>query len=120
MWYNSAANLLRHYTVRLMGERDPQTGKIQIVHVYSWEIINDQKALDAYAAASQAQDTADGKRTVLLRNQRHPILMMSVICGLTAFTIPTVLFITMTFAMCDRQGQGRGVFNHALGVGHGV
>lgn len=66
MWYNSAANLLRHYTVRLMGERDPQTGKIQIVHVYSWEIINDQKALDAYAAASQAQDTADGKRTVFV------------------------------------------------------
>ena len=66
MWYNSAANLLRHYTVRLMGERDPQTGTIQIVHVYSWEIINDQKALDAYAAASQAQDTADGKRTVFV------------------------------------------------------
>ena len=31
---------------------------------YSWEIIEDKKAIDAYVNAQTAQDTADGKRRV--------------------------------------------------------
>lgn len=52
MWYNSTTKLLKRYTV---------SGS-----TYSWTTIEDQKAIDAYEAASKAQDTADGKRRVFV------------------------------------------------------
>ena len=52
MWYNSSTKLLKRYTVNNS--------------VYAWETIEDQKAIDAYATASNAQDTADKKRRVFV------------------------------------------------------
>lgn len=48
MWYNTATKELKRYNA---------TNN-------AWELIQDQKALDAYSNASQAQYTADGKRRV--------------------------------------------------------
>lgn len=52
MWYNTTTKLLKRYT--LNGS------------VYSWSLIEDQKAIDAYTTASLAKDTADGKRRVFV------------------------------------------------------
>lgn len=54
MWYSSSTKLLKRYT---------GTG---------WTTIEDQKAIDAYTAASQAQDTADGKRRVFVAQPYTP------------------------------------------------
>lgn len=58
MWYSSSTKLLKRYSV---------SGT-----TYSWTTIEDQKAIDAYAAASQAQDTADGKRRVFVATPYPP------------------------------------------------
>jgi len=50
MWYNTLTKLLKRYN----GTTN------------TWELIEDQKAIDAYNDASTAQDTADGKRTVFV------------------------------------------------------
>lgn len=39
---------------------------------YTWQQIQDQKAIDAYNAASKAQDTADGKRRVFVTTPYTP------------------------------------------------
>lgn len=39
---------------------------------YTWQQIQDQKAIDAYNAASKAQDTADGKRRVFVTTPYPP------------------------------------------------
>lgn len=39
---------------------------------YTWQQIQDQKAIDAYNAASKAQDTADGKRRVFVATPYPP------------------------------------------------
>ena len=39
---------------------------------YTWQQIQDQKAIDAYNAASKAQDTADGKRRVFVSTPKPP------------------------------------------------
>ena len=39
---------------------------------YTWQQIQDQKAIDAYNAASNAQDTADGKRRVFVTTPYPP------------------------------------------------
>jgi hypothetical protein len=54
MWYSSSTKLLKRYT---------GTG---------WTTIEDQKAIDAHTAASQAQDTADGKRRVFVAQPYTP------------------------------------------------
>lgn len=54
MWYSSAKKILRRYNGS------------------SWVVIEDQKAIDAYDAASKAQDTADGKRRVFLSQPYTP------------------------------------------------
>ena len=54
MWYSSSTKLLKRYT---------GTG---------WTTIEDQKAIDAYTVASQAQDTADGKRRVFVAQPYPP------------------------------------------------
>lgn len=55
MWYNSTAKKLKRYSSS-----------------YSWVNIDDQNALDAYNIASQAQDTADGKRRVFVSTPYPP------------------------------------------------
>jgi hypothetical protein len=54
MWYNSSTKLLKRYTGS------------------AWTTIEDQKAVDAYDAASNAQDTADGKRRVFTETPTTP------------------------------------------------
>lgn len=58
MWYNTSARELKHYAKN--GTR------------YEWRLIEDSKALAAYEAASQAQDTADGKRQVFVFTPKVP------------------------------------------------
>ena len=66
MWYNSSTKLLKCYrqTFRFVNG----TGKV----VYIWQTIEDKKAIDAYDAASKAQDTADGKRRVFVAQPYPP------------------------------------------------
>lgn len=54
MWYSSSTKLLKRYTGS------------------GWTTIEDQKAIDAYTAASNAQDTADGKRRVFVAQPYPP------------------------------------------------
>lgn len=54
MWYNSSTKLLKRYTGS------------------TWTTIEDKTALDAHDAASKAQDTADGKRTVFVEQPKPP------------------------------------------------
>ena len=56
MWYSSSTKLLKRY--------DGITN--------SWTTIEDQKAIDAYTAASTAQDTADNKRRVFVATPTPP------------------------------------------------
>ncbi|NDV63779.1 phage tail protein [Bacteroides sp. 224] len=58
MWYSSSTKLLKRYS---------KSGT-----AFSWTTIEDQKAIDAYAAASNAQDTADGKRRVFVATPYPP------------------------------------------------
>lgn len=66
MWYNTSTKSLMCYrqTFRLVN----QTFAV----VYIWQTIEDKKALDAYEAASKAQDTADGKRRVFVAQPYPP------------------------------------------------
>lgn len=66
MWYNSSTKLLKCYrkTFRFVN------GSASVVCV--WHTIEDKKAIDAYDAASKAQDTADGKRRVFVAQPYPP------------------------------------------------
>lgn len=66
MWYNSSTKLLKCYrqTLRFVNG----IGTV----VYIWQTIEDKKAIDAYDAASKAQDTADGKRRVFVAQPYPP------------------------------------------------
>lgn len=66
MWYNSSTKLLKCYrqTFRFVNGM----GTV----VYIWQTIEDKKAIDAYDAASKAQDTADGKRRVFVAQPYPP------------------------------------------------
>ncbi len=66
MWYNSSTKSLSCYrkTLRLVN------GTATIVYV--WRTIEDKKAIDAYDAASKAQDTADDKRRVFVAQPYPP------------------------------------------------
>lgn len=55
MWYHSTQKKLTRYSSS-----------------YSWVNIEDQKAIDAYEAANNAQDTADGKRRVFVSTPYPP------------------------------------------------
>lgn len=61
MWYNSITKLLKCYRKTF-----------RFVVVYVWHTIEDKKAIDAYDAASKAQDTADGKRRVFVAQPYPP------------------------------------------------
>ena len=67
-WYNSTTKTLKRYRNSL--RRNPQTGAV--TYLFSWTTIEDQKAIDAYEAASQAQDTADRKRQVFVAQPYGP------------------------------------------------
>lgn len=66
MWYNSSTKSLSCYrkTLRLVN------GTATVIYV--WRTIEDKKAIDAYDAASKAQDTADGKRRVFVAQPYPP------------------------------------------------
>lgn len=66
MWYKSSTKLLKCYrkTFRFVN------GSASVVYV--WHTIEDKKAIDAYDAASKAQDTADGKRRVFVAQPYPP------------------------------------------------
>ena len=65
MWYNTEAQELKCYrSATFISNRKP-------IVVYSWQMVQDKTALDAYDAASKAQDTADGKRQVFV-SQPYP------------------------------------------------
>lgn len=66
MWYNSSTKSLSCYrkTWRLVN------GTATVIYV--WRTIEDKKAIDAYDAASKAQDTADGKRRVFVAQPYPP------------------------------------------------
>ena len=55
MWYHTTNSELKYYTSS-----------------YKWELVEDAKAKAAYEAASQAQATADGKRTVFVDTPKVP------------------------------------------------
>lgn len=62
LWFNTGNNTLWHYVVTSTTDSDGNT-----TVTGTWEQIHDQAAIDAAAAASTAQDTADGKRQVFVR-----------------------------------------------------
>lgn len=67
MWYNTLTKELKRYTKKKVQIPGSSFAKI----VYLWSKIEDKTALDAYDAASKAQDTADGKRQVFV-SQPYP------------------------------------------------
>lgn len=70
MWYNSDTKTLNRYREKEYLQYDPITG--QALPVFGWQLIQDQKAIDAYEAASNAQDTADRKRQVFVAQPYGP------------------------------------------------
>lgn len=67
-WYNTSTKELKYYR-RIAFSTSTSLGT---VYVYSWAKIEDQKAIDAYEAASKAQDTADRKRQVFVAQPYGP------------------------------------------------
>jgi len=67
MWYNTGNKELKCYR-----ETITQTSGGFSVTRYNWLIIEDKTAIDAYEAASKAQDTADGKRRVFVAQPYPP------------------------------------------------
>ena len=70
MWYNSSTKTLKRYRQNPISLIDPSTGTV--IYNFSWQTIEDQKAIDAYEAANQAQDTADRKRQVFVSTPYGP------------------------------------------------
>lgn len=66
MWYNSNTKLLKCYRQTFFFVNGVGTV------IYIWQTIEDKKAIDAYDAASKAQDTADGKRRVFVAQPYPP------------------------------------------------
>ncbi len=67
MWYNIEKKELKCYRKAVITS---STGLETIL--YSWQPIEDKTAVDAYDAASKAQDTADGKRRVFVAQPYPP------------------------------------------------
>lgn len=67
MWYNSSNKTLKRYC------RSTSTTSTGLTsELFFWTTIEDQKAIDAYEAASQAQDIADRKRQVFVARPAGP------------------------------------------------
>ncbi len=67
MWYNSSTKTLKCYRRQILQIIGGGT-----TYNFFWTTIEDQKAIDAYEAASQAQDTADRKRQVFVGRPAGP------------------------------------------------
>lgn len=63
MWYKPSAKQLKYYRI-IAYALNPQTGLR--TPICEWTLVQDEKAIAAYEAASKAQDTADGKRQVFV------------------------------------------------------
>lgn len=71
MWYNSSTKTLkRYYKTSSPVATNPSTGAA--IYGYGWQTIEDKKAIDAYEAANNAQDTADRKRQVFVSTPYGP------------------------------------------------
>lgn len=70
MWYNSSTKTLKRYRQNPISVMNPSTG--EVTYSFSWQTIEDQTAIDAYDAASKAQDTADLKRQVFVAQPYGP------------------------------------------------
>ena len=68
MWYNTQTKELNRYRKITIHSSSSSFSKIG----YLWSKIEDKTALDAYDAASKAQDTADGKRQVFVSQPYTP------------------------------------------------
>lgn len=66
MWYNPSTRDLCYFRIKTVSN-----GNI-LRRYYVWTKIEDSKAIAAYEAASKAQDTADGKRTVFVAEPKPP------------------------------------------------
>ena len=66
MWYNTGTKELKCYRKTIT-----QSGGVSFSR-YNWQTIEDKTAIAAYEAASQAQDTADGKRRVFVAQPYPP------------------------------------------------
>lgn len=66
MWYKPSTRDLCYFRITITS-----SGHISRRN-YVWTKIEDSKAIDAYEAASKAQDTADGKRTVFVAEPKPP------------------------------------------------
>lgn len=66
MWYNPKTKDLCYWEFK----RYASNG--HLVQMYVWTKVEDSKAIAAYEAASKAQDTADGKRTVFVAEPKPP------------------------------------------------
>lgn len=66
MWYNPSTKLLNYY------RRTWGLANGFFTFIYTWQPVEDKKAIDAYDAASKAQDTADGKRRVFVAQPYPP------------------------------------------------
>lgn len=62
MWYKPSTKELKYYNKVTNGT----------LYFYTWAVVEDSKAIAAYEAASQAQDTADGKRQVFVSTPYPP------------------------------------------------
>lgn len=69
MWYNTDTKQLFRWVVIYSTTTGPAVGPPPTT---KWKQIEDQKAIDAYAAAQNAQDTADGKRRVFVATPYPP------------------------------------------------
>lgn len=66
MWYNPSTRDLCYFDIK------KNTIGNNIRRTYVWTKVEDSKAIAAYEAASKAQDTADGKRTVFVAEPKPP------------------------------------------------
>lgn len=66
MWYNPSTMDLCYFDIK------KNTIGNNIRRYYVWTKVEDSKAIAAYEAASKAQDTADGKRTVFVAEPKPP------------------------------------------------
>jgi hypothetical protein len=66
MWYNPSTRDLCYFDIK------KNTIGNNIRRYYVWTKVEDSKAIAAYEAASTAQDTADGKRTVFVAEPKPP------------------------------------------------
>lgn len=72
MWYNGSTHTLKRYSETTYSYTNGQTGLTETGYGHYWTTIQDQKAIDAYEAANNAQDTADRKRQVFVAQPYGP------------------------------------------------